>query len=127
MSTVYLIQETTKSLDLSSANRYGKLETIFASNESPSITPGAGLVKAEKYARLIDPVKDYLLWIGGDPMSLFLMGVALQRQKNIFTFQWLRWERERDTEGNRLRTGFYCPVKMMLRQPPTTPPGGVLI
>ncbi len=76
--------------------------------------PGPCLQALNRGLRSFDPTKDYLVFPGGDPMSLGLAMIALQ-YNGVKSFQFLRWERERSIDGERLAgAGFYVPVRVSL-------------
>lgn len=101
--------------DLSSAQRYGKLVKILEPGRQSSMEPGRCLMELVKALREFDPINDFLCFPGGDPMSLALAFVALE-YNGIREFQYLRWERERDLNGERMTgAGFYVPVKVSLK------------
>ncbi len=97
--------------DLSSAQRYGKVLHILGPRDQASLAPGPCLFKIKKTLRDFNPETDFLCYAGGDPHTLLLVGFAL-RDLNIRDARFLRWERERDTEGRRKPGGFYVPVGM---------------
>lgn len=121
---VYVVQEprpffdrvtgVTVSKDLSSAQRYGKIVPLLDSSDQPSITPGPSMFVMQKKLREFNPERDYICYTGGDPMSLALALLTL-RDMNYREVQVLRWDRERDTEGNRKPGGFYVPTITPLR------------
>lgn len=113
--TVWIIQSpTSKTLDLSSASRYGRIETIIAANERPSYHPGPTLTKlTETFKKKLNYLEDYLLWTLSDPVSLLLTGVVLERLR-VPSIKLLRWENERDTSGTRTGKGFYVPTSIIL-------------
>jgi hypothetical protein len=100
--------------DLSSAQRYGRLVTILSSQDQPSLTPGPMLHKLSKALRDFDPSLDFVCFAGGDPMSLALALVAL-KDLNLRDVQVLRWDRERDTSGERMNGGYYVNISTPLR------------
>ena len=100
--------------DLSSAQRYGVLHPMLDEGEQPSATPGPCLHKVSKALRQFNPERDFLCYAGGDPMSLAIGCLALANM-GIKEFNLLRWERERSTDGQRQRGGFYVPVNVQTR------------
>lgn len=118
MSKVFVIQQPQQVRDYSSASRYGAIEYLLQPNARPSLTPGPVLKKLVDtlQAKKFNPETDYLLWAGGDPLSMFLAGVALH-QMGYSQIQFLVWERERDPEtGLRKDVGFYTPCPMYFRR-----------
>lgn len=119
--TVFIVQEPppvyrhgkTITKDLSSAQRYGRLEPILAPDEQASLTPGPCLHKLCKGLRGFNPTKDYICFAGGDPAGYALALIAL-RENGIREVSALRWDRERATDGTRTVGGYYVPVAMKL-------------
>lgn len=123
-SVVYIVQEPPMiydraskrhfSKDLSSAQRYGRIVYILGPSDQASLTPGPCMHKLRKELKDFRPDADYICFAGGDPMSLALAMLVL-RDMNINTATALRWDRERDTSGERKNGGFYVPVSTPLR------------
>ena len=100
--------------DLSSANRYGRLEFLMGSDAMPSINPSACLHLMNKQLLKFEH-KDYMFYAGGDPLGLGL-AMCLLKDNGFTEFQYLRWERERDIKGQRrVGLGFYVPVRIKLK------------
>ena len=100
--------------DLSSAQRYGRIEYVLPASPSASLTPGPSFMKAARKLRDFDPDKDYLVFPGGDPMALLVCGLALA-ELGITEVQILRWDRERAPGGGRTGAGYYVPTPVPLR------------
>lgn len=113
MSNVYLIQEPREDRDLSSAQRYGTITSVFSLNDRPSMTPGPCLQKARRVLAHFHP-DDYLVWAGGDFVAGILIGIALKEQ-NFQSVKMLRWDRERDTSGGRTGGGYYIPFEIQMK------------
>lgn len=122
MPTVYAIQEpppyidratgTKVEKDLSSAQRYGAIKFILDSRDRVGTMPGQARHKLAKGLQDFKP-DDYLVHPGGDYLSLIIVGSIL-RDLGFREVQWLRWEKERGTNGERLAGGFYTPVTIPL-------------
>lgn len=112
--TVYILHETKDPRDFSTATQYGKFDFIFSQDESPTRTPGPCLFKARQRLRSFDPNEDFLLWAGGDPTALLLVGAVLA-ELNLHQIKYLRWERNRLPNGER-SGGFYVPTNLNMRQ-----------
>lgn len=122
--SVYVVQEPPASYnrqtggyvtkDLSSAQRYGKLVPILAQAQHASLTPGPSLFQMQKALRDFKPDRDFVCYAGGDPMALALALLTL-RDYGFTEVQVLRWDKERDLDGNRLAGGYYTPVRTPLR------------
>lgn len=126
MAIVYLTQEPgvtyrpaagggreAVSKDLSSAQRYGTLQTVLPDGTRPSYAPGPTLMKLAKGLRNFRE-EDFLCAPGGDPLGLALALLAL-RYNGVREVQYLRWERERSIDGARQAgAGYYVPVRLSL-------------
>jgi hypothetical protein len=123
LARVFLIQPPTANKsgwvpDLSSATRYGAIVNVLGPEDQPSLSPGPCLRKI-RY-RLKDFTEDdYILFAGGDPAAMLLVGVALRDGITINRFaprsiKLLRWERERDQDGRRTKMGAYLPTEVAL-------------
>lgn len=100
--------------DLSSANRYGKIQFLLDAEDMPSINPSACLHKMNKPLQEFEH-KDYMFYAGGDPLGLGL-AMCLLKDNGFTEFQLLRWERERDIKGRRQTgQGFYVPSRIKLK------------
>lgn len=112
--TVWLIQPPSIARNYADASRFGVMESILDSQDRPSIAPGPMLNKIKTRLARDYHEGDYILWVGGDPSSLFLTGVAL-RDLNVPEVKYLIWEKKKDREGNYLSNeGYYKPVTMRL-------------
>lgn len=106
--TVYLLQEPTRDRDLSSAAQYGKIIPVISNQERPSENPIKALNKIASLLSEYNASKDYLCFAGGDPLVMFLSGVALFAM-GFEDVTFLIWERERSESGQRSSKGFYIP------------------
>jgi hypothetical protein len=115
---VWLIQESwTVNADLSSAQRYGKIETILSSADVASLAPGPCLTKIRQAFKRYRP-GDFICYALADPAAILLVGLVLAEQRlDREPIQWLRWERERTIEGKRVQggIGFYTPTIIDLK------------
>lgn len=111
---VWLIQESwSQNADLSSAQRYGTVMPILTPQDHPGRMPGPALFKLKKALKDYHP-DDYIAYGLADPAGLFLAGMVFARENMMKEpINWLRWERERDTEGERTKGGFYTPTKII--------------
>lgn len=120
MSKVYLIEQPEPARtsgwmpDLTSVSRYGSIVPIFTRVDKPTLRPGPAYSKAIRTLEHYD-VQDHILWVNGDPMGLFIVSSILSR-KRITRVSYLRWERKRDSHGERNGEGFYIPVLVDLPQ-----------
>lgn len=110
---VYIVQKPYKDLDFSSASRYGALEFIFDNTDKPSLIPGPSFHKACKVLKDFTE-DDYILIIGGDPIGV-VIAIAALIEHGFKKINVLRYEREKDLQGNRTNNGYYVPVPVPLR------------
>ena len=100
--------------DLSSANRYGAIHFVISSRNTPSLMPGPAMLEARQNLCDFDPAKDYLSWSGGDPLAMLLVGAVLA-ENGVRDVKFLRYDRDRGTDGRRTGGGFYTPITVRLR------------
>ena len=113
MSKVFIIQDTFHDSDFSSASRYGSLHFLLSKKDSRSRLPPNCILKIRKKLREeFDYEKDYIIWAGGDPLANLMAGIVI----GVLRFpkiNFLKWEKEKDLEGNRVEgRGFYTPVEI---------------
>lgn len=112
---VYLIAQPTvsrkkKPLDLSQLYEHGEVQVLCPTGDSPSFTPVKCIDAMDSRFQHYDPRVDFLVWAGGDTLAAVFAGMMLA-EREIYTFRWLRWERDREEgSGRRLDTGKYVPV-----------------
>lgn len=109
MSTVYVVQSTKFQADVSPAAVYGSVEFVLGPQDRTSHSPEVVLGKLRKGLKNFDPVEDYVLWAGGDPLSLMLVGTVLA-EMGFSEWRYLRYER--GGGKNAESTPFYVPVKV---------------
>lgn len=112
---VYLIAQPTvsrtkKPFDLQPLYQWGEVQVVCPPGDSPTFAPQRCLTIMENRLEAFDPEVDFLVWAGGDTLSAVMAGMLLA-ERDIWRFQWLRFERDRETgTGRRLETGKYAPV-----------------
>ncbi len=113
---VWLLQESwSRNIDLSSANRYGAITPILSGADMPSVAPGPSLFKLKAALKDYRPF-DYVVYALSDPAAAFLAGMVFAREGlSREPINWLRWDRERSTEGERTNGGFYVPSHIEYR------------
>lgn len=111
MSRVFVIQATRKQADVTPANAYGTVEFVLGPGDMTSLSPDLAKAKLERCLAEYDPDEDYILWSGGDPLSLFLTGVIL-RQRKLSKIRYLRYEKPDPKRGTSVP--FYIPVSVTL-------------
>lgn len=107
-SKVYLLQEPTSEKDFSSAIKYGALLPVLGAYDNPSHNVLFCMNKMYDALQNFDEQQDYICIAGGDPLCGFLAGVVMERL-GFENVNHLIWNRERDEDGNRKKTGFYVP------------------
>lgn len=118
MGTVYIVQEPRlgpdhAARDFSPAMQYGQLRFVLRASDNPSLQPNR---YAEEMWDILQNFgkDDFLLWAGGDPLGLAI-AASLVAQANEGFINWLRWDRERDSNtGRRTGMGYYTPVKVFV-------------
>lgn len=113
--TVWLLQHSySPNVDLSSAQRYGKVVPILDTTDYPGRIPGPALFKLRKALADYHP-EDYVCYGLSDPAAAFLAGMVFARQNLLREpVNWLRWERERSPAGDRIG-GFYTPTPILYK------------
>lgn len=113
---VWLLQESwSQNADLSSAHRYGTVIPILGSQDHPGRSPGPSLFKLKKALEDYHP-DDYIAYALADPAAVFLAGMVMAKEGLLKeTVQWLRWERERATDGARTSGGYYTPTPILYK------------
>jgi len=113
--TTYLVQyPSNPKVDLSLADRYGEILPVNHTSLNVSSTPGQALQNLRTALRNFNPEDDYLLWAGGDPMAIFLAGIAIG-ELGIEEFQVLVYNRIRDEDRN-IIGGKYVPTRIRTKQ-----------
>lgn len=114
---VFLLQESRRNFDLSSAARLGTLVPVLGERDSPSIALAPALVRIRQALRDYNPDRDHILAAGGDQLASFMAGAILTDEGRLSqeSVSWLRWDRNRDFDGRRdVRKGEYVPVRFNL-------------
>jgi hypothetical protein len=93
--------------DVSSAEEFGTIVEVLTPYELPSKQPDYCLAKM---ITNFEDFKegDYIVFPGGDPLTPFIAGLALQHN-DISEFFWLYWHRDNQNGG-----GFYKPIRIDL-------------
>jgi len=107
---VFMVQEPSRPIDLASAEALGPLTPLIGSRTVPSLQPGMSFRKIFSGIEPLGP-HDALFATGGDPLGVFMAGMALMETGYDGPLNWLRWERDRDPDGRRLATGRYVPLE----------------
>lgn len=115
MPNVYLVQRPTPvrnsgwTPDVSQADRYGTVVELLGERDKPSFYPDACFHKLASRLSTFNQDQDYILWAGGDAVSLVMLGVVLEQCK-VTHFRWLRFNRAVGADGKRTGSGEYVPV-----------------
>ena len=93
---------------------FGTIKNLIEADEGPKYTydlPDRIMKRLESF----DPDHDYIVWGGGDPLSLMLVGACLV-ESGVESFRWLRLDRAMNpATGRRFPwTGNYVPVTIEL-------------
>lgn len=116
---VWIVHERRRALkadfvvpDLTDAERFGQLRHIFDVEENPSNDYATGWRLINERLEGFNPQRDYLLWAGGDPLALTLVGAWLYTKGE--RVRWLRPSR-RQTGGIRSKINYtYEPMNLYL-------------
>lgn len=119
---VYLIAQPTVSRkkappNLSPLYKHGEVVTLLIAGEQPAFRPRDCFEALETRFRDFDPDIDFLVWAGGDVLAAVMAGMLLA-ERDIFCFKWLRYERFRLPNGDRVDEGAtYESVEIDLADP----------
>lgn len=116
MGRVFLLHQSRRDFDLSSAAAFGTVVPVLGERESPSLGLAPCLAKMRSMLKDFDVEHDYLLAAGGDQLASFLAAMVLADMGLLGRgVRWLRWDRNRDYDGRRDFTrGEYQPVTVSL-------------
>lgn len=107
MSKVFVIQATRHQADVTPAQAYGEIEFLLTPGDRTSLNPDLVNKKLKKGLESFNPLEDYILWSGGDPLSLLLTGAALT-EMGVDKYRYLRYEKP---DARRAKSApFYVPV-----------------
>jgi hypothetical protein len=111
MSRVFIIQATKNQADVSPCQVYGNPIFLLTASDRTSKTPELFRKKLRVLLGNFDADNDFILWSGGDPLSLLLAGSVLS-ELGYEKIRYLRYERpDVRQEGAK---GFYVPVEVTL-------------
>lgn len=115
MSKVYVIQQTRRPADVSPAATYGDIHFVLTAGDRTSVNPDQTLRRLDKQLANFT-ADDYILWAGGDPLSLILVGAVLFDLGHD-SFRYLRYEKA--DPRNPSSVPYYVPVEVTLAEPET--------
>lgn len=96
---------------------FGDVVTIVPSGDSPTQEPQYCYETIDMRLKSFDPEIDFLVWAGGDVLTAIMVGMVLV-SRDIWHFQWLRYERKRLPSGERTDEGAtYIPTLIDLTVP----------
>lgn len=119
---VYLIAQPTVSRrkappNLTPLYKHGEVVTLLIAGEQPAFRPSDCFESLETRFQNFDPDVDFLVWAGGDVLAAVMVGMLLS-ERDIYHFKWLRYERFRLPNGDRVDEGAkYEEVEIDLRDP----------
>lgn len=79
--------------DTSAASSFGRIMVLLQSGDRPSFRPQACIRVLKNKLKDFNAEHDHILWAGGDPVGLFLVGLVISDlgHKDV---SWLRYERD---------------------------------
>lgn len=115
MSTVFILQEpqprplTGWVPDTRPAKTFGEIVYVFTKCEKPHALPREVVEGRIKTAmKDFQPANDYILWCGGDIITLILCIAHLTT--NFGSMKLLQWQRNRKGNPSMPAAGFYAPT-----------------
>ncbi len=128
MSTVYIIQASIPgghrkaTYDTTPAEQYGQIRYIFEGAFSPSAQPDVAIAAARRALRQFNSDEDYIVWAGGDPAGMLIVGAVAYDLSLDGNIRFLKWENNRDPETRQANgSGHYIPVTMRLAAAQSVP------
>lgn len=101
-----------RNLDLSGLDKYGEIRYIIPQEMRPAAAPRQGMKTILKGLRDFNPKKDYITWVGGEVIGVFMVGMAVS-YFNFSKINYLMYEHDWDSEtGRRLDSGRYYPIEI---------------
>jgi hypothetical protein len=110
---VFVLQATRHQADVSPAAVYGEIQFVLSTGDRTCANPELSMHRLRQAFADFDPMHDYILWAGGDPLSAIVAGMVMIDMK-IRQFRYLRFEKNRNTKPGQPVTGFYSPVEVRL-------------
>jgi hypothetical protein len=114
-SKVYVLQATRHQADVSPAAVYGDIQFVLSAGDRTCSNPELSMERLRKALRDFDPLNDFIVWAGGDPLSAIVAGMVML-DLGITKFRYLRFEKNRNTKPGEPIRGFYSPVEVMLEE-----------
>lgn len=114
-SKVYVLQATRHQADVSPAAVYGEIMFVLSAGDRTCSNPELSMERLRRALSEFDPLKDFIVWAGGDPLSAIVTGMVLI-DLGIRKFRYLRFEKNRNTKPGVPVTGFYSPVEVWLEE-----------
>jgi hypothetical protein len=114
-SRVYVLQATRHQMDVSPAAVYGEIHFVLSTGDRTCANPELSMDRLRRALREFKPRDDFILWAGGDPLSLLVAGMVML-DLGITKFRYLRFEKNRNTKAGQPMTGFYSPIEVRLEE-----------
>lgn len=106
MSRVFMIQATRNLPNVAPAQVYGEMICLLTVADRTSHNPDQIRRKLTKLLENFSEEEDYILWAGGDPLSLAITGSVLD-SLGVRQYKYLRYEKPDGRTGS---SGYYIPV-----------------
>lgn len=114
-SRVFVLQATRFQADVSPAAVYGQIQFVLAAGDRTCSNPELSADKLRRELKDFRPSHDYIVWAGGDPLTMLVTGLVLA-DLGITKFRFLRFEKNRNIRRGEPVTGFYSPVEVRLQR-----------
>lgn len=114
-SRVYVLQATRHQADVSPAGVYGEIQFVLSAGDRTCSNPELSMERLRRALSDFDPIHDFVVWAGGDPLSAIVAGMVML-DLGIRKFRYLRFEKNRHTKPGEPVTGFYSPVEVRLEE-----------
>lgn len=119
MPKVFIVNEPNKTssfvranYDVTPALQFGEIEFVFPHDKFYRPTPSDNIARAVAHAWKVlakfNPATDYIVWAGGDPISMLIVAPILFEIADTRPIKYLKFERAREVDsGEKKGTGFY--------------------
>lgn len=112
---VWLLQEPPKDkarFDIAGAEAFGRIVSVLVAGEQPGFRPAEAYDRIAKKLESLDPEEDFLLYAGGDPLTLLITGAVLAAREDVESVRFLRFHRDRSRDGRLSDDGRYVEVRV---------------
>lgn len=101
--------------DLTPATEFGEIVYVFDSNDYVFASPEISMERAKQVLDDFDPDNDHLLYpMTGDPAAVYIIAMIMGYWFSDKNISWLRWDRNVDSNGKRVKSGAYVPINIPL-------------